>query len=414
MTTKTLAIHGGLRAKSTPYGAGKRFGKEEEDAVLETLRSQDLFYVTGKRVFETERIICELYGVEHAVLCSSGTAAVHTALAVCGVEAGDEVIVNPVSDWGTVLGILALQAVPVFCDIDESTFSLDPKAVAAAITPKTKAIILVHLYGYPARAEEIAQIARSKGIKLIEDCAQTAYGFIKGQPVGTFGDVNAFSTNDSKHISSGEGGYVITRDSHLAKMARLFTDKGYQRNPSPPRGKQNVAFVAYNYRMSELNAAVLGVQLKSLPSQIKARQRFHDRLLSELGSIQGYSPLEVLAGCQGAYWAMLGRLDLGQFSVNRDQILEALVAEGIPASPSLSPCGVLYKNAVFRNKTPFLMSQNRSAEFLASRDYRDGLCPLAEKILDSVLIIDCKPYFNEVDAIETAAGIRKVLEFYRR
>ena len=196
-STEKLAIEGGSQAKITPYGTGNRFGKAEEEAALAAIRSQKLWYLGGTRVFETEKIICDMYGVRHAVLCSSGTAAVHAALAVCGVELGDEVIVSPISDWGSVLGILALGAVPVFADVDEATYSLDPSCVESAITAKTKAILLVHLAGYPARVKEIAAIAKRRDLKLVEDCAQSHYAFLDDKALGAYGDISAFSTNDS-------------------------------------------------------------------------------------------------------------------------------------------------------------------------------------------------------------------------
>ncbi|MBA3710605.1 MAG: aminotransferase class I/II-fold pyridoxal phosphate-dependent enzyme, partial [Planctomycetes bacterium] len=251
-----LAVDGGAKAKNTPYGEGRRFTADDEQAAVAAVRSQHLWYIGGTRVLAAEAAIRRLIGASHAVCCSSGTAAVHTALAACGVEPGDEVIVNPITDWGSIAGILALGAVPVFCDIELATYSLDPEALARAITSRTSAILVVHLGGYPARIREIAGIARASGVALIEDCAQSPLASVDGAMVGTFGDAGAFSTNDSKHISCGEGGVVVARDAEVARVARLFTDKGYDR--SAQRGGQAVGFLAFNYRMSELSAAVLG------------------------------------------------------------------------------------------------------------------------------------------------------------
>lgn len=414
MLSEALAIEGGRPAKATPYGVGKRFGEAEEKAAVAAIRSQKLWYLGGKFVFETEALICKMYDVRHAVLCSSGTAAVHTALAVCGVEAGDEVIVNPISDWGSILGILALGATPVFADVDESTYSLDPACVESAISAKTKAILLVHLGGYPARVKEISVIAKKRGLKLVEDCAQSHYAFLDGKALGTYGDVAAFSTNDSKQISCGEGGFVMTNDPHLAKMARLFTDKGYDRDAIRERGTQDVAFMAFNYRMSELSAAVLGVQLQSLPEQIHGRKNYHVLLMQHMGDVSEYRPLKVQDGGQGSYWSVMGRLDLTQFKVDRKTLVTALRAEGIFVTTGMAPSRILYSNTVFQKKTLYPMSSRASSHSLASRSYDGVLCPVAERIVDSSMTFPCSPFFTGVDARETAMGIKKVFRYYHR
>jgi perosamine synthetase len=159
-----LAIYGGNPAKTAPYAKGIRFGKAEEEAVLAAIRSQKLWYKQGgTRVLAVEKTIGEMMGVPHAIVCSSGTAAVHTAVIMCGVEAGDEVILNPVTDWGSVCGVLAAGAVPVFADIRSDTLSLDPDSVAKAFTRRTRAVLLVHVGGYPAHVKEIVASAREGG-----------------------------------------------------------------------------------------------------------------------------------------------------------------------------------------------------------------------------------------------------------
>ncbi len=392
--TKKLAIHGGKPAKATPYGTGNRFGQAEEEAAVAAIRSQRLWCLGGSRVTEVEQRLGTMYGVAHVVACSSGTAAIHAALAACGVQSGDEVITTPLSDWGSVIGILALGAVPVFCDLDESTFSLDPAFVSAAITSRTRAIVLVHLAGYPARVRDIAAMASTKGIALIEDCAQSPYAFLDGQPLGTFGVAGAFSTNDSKHVSCGEGGFLVTHDALLAKTARRFVDKGYDREKSDI----DVAFLGYNYRMSELQAAVLNAQLSSLPDQVKQRQRYHDWLMAGLEGVAGYVPVRVLPGGQGSFWTILGRLDLDQFATDRKTIADALQAEGIPVKTALAPGRILYALSIFRS----------------DRRYPAGLCSMAERIADAAFVLPCSPFFTETDAEETAHGVRKVLRHFHR
>lgn len=408
-----LAINGGPQAKRTPYGSGQRFGKAEEDAAVAAIRSQQLWYIGGTRVLEAERTISRVYGACHAVCCSSGTAAVHTALAVCGVEAGDEVILNPVTDWGSALGILALGAAPVFADIDEETFSLDPACVERAITPRTRAILVVHVHGFPARIKEVVELARRRGLAVVEDCAQSHGAFVDGKAVGTFGTVGAYSTNDSKLVSCGEGGFVITDDERLARMARLFTDKGYDRT-NYIRGAAGVPFMAFNYRMSELAAAVLDVQVRGMMERVHARRRYFRRLMARLEGVRGYLPLRPLPGAEASHWTILGRLDLSQFKADLGTIIRAVGAEGVHAWSGIASSRTLYCCTVFQRRSLWPMDPGRAAEWLPAGMYHEGLCPVAERVVDTSFILSNSEYYTDADADESADGVLKVLDYYRR
>ncbi|MEK7412748.1 MAG: DegT/DnrJ/EryC1/StrS family aminotransferase [Planctomycetota bacterium] len=410
-TAPVIALNGGKPAKTTPYGTGSRFNSEEEEAAVAAIRSQKLWYKQGgTRVLATEKTICELWNTKHAILCSSGCAAVHTALVMCGVGPGDEVIVNPVSDWGSLMGILALGATPVFCDIDADTYSLDPQCVERAITARTRAIELVHLSGYPAHVQQIVAMAHARGIKVIEDCAQSPLASVGGRVLGTFADVGAFSTNDSKHVSCGEGGFVITSDDIMASIARLFIDKAYSRDAQ--RGRTDVAFLGFNYRLSELSAAVLDVQLRKLPKQLKQRRVYAERLLAGLAGVAGYTALQTSPETQGGYWTVLGHLDLSQFRVSRDDIVKALHAEGIPVWAALAPARTLYGISVVQSGIFSPYQRGGRASSLPDKAWRPEDFPVAERIVDSVLPLHCSPFFSARDADETASGVRKVLQHY--
>jgi dTDP-4-amino-4,6-dideoxygalactose transaminase len=406
-----LAVNGGTPAKTVPYGTGIRFGQEEESAALAAIRSQKLWYKQGgTRVKAVEDAICSRWGIQHAITVTSGTAAVHTALVMCGVEPGDEVIVNPVTDWGSVAGILALQAKPVFCDIEEATYSLDPAGVKKAITSKTRAIVLVHISGYPARVNEIIEIAKAHNVKVIEDCAQAALAALDGRPLGTLGDVGAFSTNDSKHISCGEGGFVITNDAQMAEVGLRFRDKGYA--PNRARGSGDVAFLGFNFRLNELSAAVLDAQLKKLPSLLQKREVYAQKVMTALGDLDGYTFLRPLPGARCAYWFIQGHLDLKKFSVNRSKIVEALSAEGIPVWPALSPVRVLYESTALKEGMLYPFRRTGAADFLKNTASDKKDFPVAERIADAVMPLHCNEFYSDQDALETAAGVRKVLEYY--
>jgi perosamine synthetase len=406
-----LAINGGKPAKTVSYGKGTRFGQEEEAAAVAVIRSQKLWYKQGgTRVIAVEDSICSQWGIKHAITVSSGTAAVHAALMMCGVEPGDEVIVNPVTDWGSVAGILALQAKPVFCDIEDDTYSLDPACVKKAITSKTRAIVLVHTSGYPARIKEIIEIAGPRNIKVIEDCAQSPLAAVDGRPLGTLGDAGAFSTNDSKHISCGEGGFVITGDTQMAEVGFRFRDKGY--DPNRTRGTGDVAFLGFNYRLSELSAAVMDAQLKKLPGLLLRREAYAQKIITALDDLDGYTFLKPLPNARCAYWFIQGHLNLRKFTVDRSKIVEALNAEGIPVWPALSPVRTLYGCTTIREGMLYPFRRTGAAGFLKNTTYDKKNFPVTERIVESVMPLHCNEFYNEQDALETAQGLRKVLEYY--
>jgi dTDP-4-amino-4,6-dideoxygalactose transaminase len=407
-----LAIFGGKPAKTTPYAKGIRFGKAEEEAAVATIRSQKLWYKQGgTRVLAVEKTIGEMMRVPHAIACSSGTAAVHAGVIMCGVEAGDEVILNPVTDWGSICGVLAAGAVPVFADIRPDTLSLDPASVAKAITSRTRAVLLVHVAGYPAHVKEIVALAKKRGVKVIEDCAQAPMALMDGRAVGTFGDVGAFSTNDSKHVSCGEGGFIVTADEEMARVARLFIDKAYERNKA--RGETDVTFLGFNYRMSELSAAVLDVQLRGLEEQIRRRTEYARRLIAGVEGLEGLNLLKPLEGARGTYWFVLACLAPERLSADRGAIGAALAAEGVAVWAALAPASYLYGTTALREGRLFPAGRTAPAAFLQNRGYAPGLCPVGEKVASTVLSFLVSPFFTQQDADETATGIRKVLEYYR-
>ena len=227
MREEELAIHGGPRVKTDAFGTGKRFGAEEAKELLEALEQNTLFYHSGTKVKTFLRRFNELYGVRYSVAVSSGTAAIHVALGAAGVTVGDEVITSPITDQGTLIGILYQNAIPVFADLDPRTYNLDPASVEERITPRTKAILVVHLAGTPADMDGIMEVARRHRLKVIEDCAQSWLARFRGKLVGTFDDYGCFSTNDFKHISTGDGGLVTVNSGDEEDFQRVhaFADK---------------------------------------------------------------------------------------------------------------------------------------------------------------------------------------------
>ena len=406
-TRSKLAIDGGPKAKPGPYGVGRRFGQEELSQLAEALEQNTLFYTKGKKTAELCRRFAARYGVRHCVPCSSGTAALHIALAACGVKPGDEVITSPLTDMGTCSAILFCGAIPVFADVDPRNYTLDPASVEAHVGPRTTAIIPVHLTGAACDMDALSAIARRHDLWLVEDCAQAYECEYRGRRCGTIGDVGCFSLNDFKHISAGDAGLVITDDPELARGAALFSDKCYDRTPGVGR---DPAFLAPNYRMCELHAAVALAQLEKLDSIVERRRRYGEGLIAGLGGIPGILPQQFVAGGRSSHWFWLLRVDervLGP----RAGFVAALKAEGLIADEGCHQGPPVYMYGVFVNRRGF-----GGTEFPFSLApqvrYGPGLCPQAEAVIADCVCGPVSEFFTDEDLVQTIAGFRKVAEAF--
>ncbi|GGE26274.1 aminotransferase DegT [Marinithermofilum abyssi] len=408
----TLAIHGGCKVKSTPFGTGKRFGLEEVRELVEALEQDTLFYHAGEKVKTFLARFNELYGITHSVAASSGTAAIHVALGAAGVTVGDEVITSPITDQGTLIGILYQNAIPVFADLHPRTYNLDAASVERRITSRTKAILVVHLAGTPADMDPIMEVARRHDLAVIEDCAQSYLARYKGRLAGTIGNYGCFSTNDFKHISTGDGGIVTVNSGQEEeyRTVHAFADKNYQRLEGEVF--RDLDYLAPNYRMTELQGAVGIAQLKKLPWICGKRNEYGERLTEQIREIPGILPPQVPEGSRSSYWFYLFRLDPAQFRCDRDTFTQALREEGIPAHPGYIP-RVVYQQPLFQNKQAYLHS---SFPFDRSPDvsYDKGLCPEAEAILETSIRLPVSEFFTPGDIDEMAEAIRKVAAYYRR
>lgn len=410
-TKQTLAIHGGDKIKTTPFGTGNRFGKEELDQLAEALNQNTLFYHFGSKVKTFLEDFNTLYGVKYSVATSSGTASIHVALGAAGITVGDEVITSPITDQGTLVGILYQNAIPVFADLDPHTYNMDPASIEARITERTKAIVVVHLAGNPADMDAIMAIARKHNLKVIEDCAQSYMTRYKGRLVGTIGDYGCFSTNDFKHMSTGDGGIVTVNSGEEADfhVTHAFADKNYQRfGKSVQRDLQTLA---PNYRMTELQGAVGIAQLKKLPWICEQRTRFGDRLTAGIKDLPGISVHGVQEGNTCTYWFYMFRVDETQLTCTRREFCQALEAEGIPNMEGYIP-DVVYMQPLFQNRTAY-----RNSHFpfdLTGMTYEQGDCPEAEAILQTAVRVNINEFYTDQDIDDIIAGIRKVVSYYSK
>ncbi|MBI5770192.1 MAG: DegT/DnrJ/EryC1/StrS family aminotransferase [Verrucomicrobia bacterium] len=347
-----------------------------------------LFYWRGPQCGELLAEFRRHYPLNHVFPCSSGSAAIHIALAALRLKPGEEVIVPPITDMGSVIGILYQQAVPVFADVEPATGNLDVGAVRAAISAKTRAIVAVHLAGNPCDSTALRALARERGIALIEDCAQAWGALHQGRPVGLVGDFACYSFNEFKHVSCGDGGIVATDAEEYGPSLGQWGDKSYDR----AGGERDAALLrdpaelAPNYRMSEPQAAVAAAQLTKLGEIVQARVQLGARLHAHVSAVPGLVPPAIRPGDTSSYWFFLLRVDAERFRGGRDEFAAALRAEGAPASAGYIPKPV-YGYRVFQNHNFFGGAWPVRDAGLTTMDYRAVHCPIAEALLGDCLTL---------------------------
>jgi dTDP-4-amino-4,6-dideoxygalactose transaminase len=411
MSNEKLAILGGPKTKTVPFGTGKRFGLDEAKELLEALEQNTLFYHFGKKVKTFLEKFNELYSVKYSVATTSGTASIHVALGAAGVTVGDEVITSPITDQGTLIGILYQNAIPVFADLDPHTYNMDPKSIEAKITPRTKAILVVHLAGNPADMDPIMEIARRHNLKVIEDCAQSYLTKYKGRLAGTIGDYGCFSTNDFKHISTGDGGIVTINsgDEQDFLTAHAFADKNFKRFGDTVQ--KDLHYLAPNYRMTELQGAVGIAQLKKLPWICERRHVYGDRITQGISGLPGVIPHKVQEGNECTYWFYMMRIDESQLTCDRAEFSKALAAEGIPNQAGYIP-QVMYLQPIFQKRQAYLGSHFPFD--ITGIEYKEGDCPNAENILKTAIRFSVNEFYTDQDIEDIIRAIRKVANHYAK
>lgn len=405
-----LALDGGQPEISTPAPpVPHRWGAAEKACLDAMLEQASLFYWNGPQTKLLTGRFQKHYPFSHVMPCSSGTAAIHIAVAAAGVKPGDEVIVPPITDMGTVIGILYQQAVPVFADLGANTYNLDPADVRRRITKKTRAIIAVHLTGNPCPLRELRDLADEHGLVLIEDCAQAWGARYDGQPVGTFGHIGCYSLNDFKHIGCGDGGIVASSDERFGEVLQKYGDKAYDR----VNGTKTPAFLAPNYRISEPQSAVAAAQMERMAGIAERRNQLGMRLGSNIADIPGVQPPKIAPEAFSSFWFYLLRLEDGAFSCDRMQFVKALQAEGVLAQAGYIPMP-LYQYDAFKNHNFFGGQWPVRDLGLTNMDYRNVSCPEAEAILESCVYLRIHQGMDEAYVDGVARALRKVAEHYRK
>ncbi|RLF24053.1 MAG: DegT/DnrJ/EryC1/StrS aminotransferase [Thermoprotei archaeon] len=401
-----LAIEGGKSVRASPYEVLPIIEEDEIEAVVEVLRSRKLTMLKGNKVKEFEEAFARYHGVKHAIAVSSGTAALHVALKALGIGPGDEVIVPPFTFVATATAVLHSNAIPVFADIDPKTYNLDPKSIEDRITDRTKAIIVVHLFGCPADMDPIMKIANEYNLYVVEDCAQAIGAEYRGRKVGTIGDVGCFSFYQSKNMMTGEGGMIITNDDGIAEKCRLVRHHG---EPA----WYHYILLGYNYRMTEMQAALGIVQLKKLERFNEIRRRNAMKYTELLKDIEGLILPEEPPYGKHVWHLYEVLLDLGMFKVDRDQFVKAVAAENVPVG--IAYPSVLYLEPLFQR----FMGHGKGCPwrcplYRGEVKYYKGLCPVAEYVAERCFTLRTDPSMTEDIIEDTVKAIRKVVNAYKR
>ena len=372
--------------------------EEEQQEVLKVLKSQMLTLLHGEFVSKFEKEFARYIGVKHAIAVNTGTAALHIAIAALNIGPGDEVIVPPFTFIASASSILHNNAIPIFADIDDKSYTLDPNSVKDKITEKTKAIIPVHLAGICADMSELMDIGSDNGIHVIEDAAQSIGTRCYKKKVGSIGHLGCFSFYPSKNMTTGEGGMVTTNDGELAEQCRLLRHHG-----EPEWYVYNR--LGYNYRMTEIQGAIGRVQLKKIDSFISMRNENAKYLSEATSKLNGINPPYVPEYCEPAFNYWIGRLDPDVLGITKTQFLNRF-----PRSKVLYP-KPLYKTKLFQEKIAYSKGCPWSCPFYDKEiNYKEVYLPIVEKVTQEIFALDIHPKISKESLDENIEIMKKISE----
>ena len=389
--------------------SGRTFGVEEIAAITEVLQSGVLITTKGKFGKQLEASFAEKLGVKYAYACNSGSAAVHTAIAAINPNPGDEIVTTSVTDMGALTPIMFQGAIPVFADVCPKTLNVTAQTIEKVLSEKTVAIIVTHLFGNPCVMNEIMKLADVRGIPVIEDTAQSPLATVDGKYVGTIGKIGAFSFQQGKHLTTGEGGIVVTNDDDLARRMFLYINKAWGYGDA----NADHYFSALNYRMTELQAALAVEQLKKLDACVKQRQAMAKILDEKLADVDGIEVYKSAPNATHVYWKYCLRVDDTKIQDGAVGLAKALKVYDVASAPRyvVKPA---YKCMVFRDQNtlgdshfPFNLARPEAV------DYNDDNFQGTIKGLHDVLVLPINEKYEAHHAEFLADSIREAVESVR-
>lgn len=358
--------------------------QEDIDAVVAVLKTP--YLSIGPAILKFEDAFCQRFGCKHAVALNSGTAALHLAVKAYGVGPGDEVLTTPFTFIATANCALFENATPVFADIDPETWSIDPAKVAEAVTPRTKVIIAVDVFGQPADMDTLGQIARRSNIKIIEDSCEALGAAYKGRPAGTLGDVGMYAFYPNKQMTTGEGGVLITNDDHVAAMARSLRNQGRD----PNSGWLGHPRLGYNYRMPDILAALGTSQLARIDDLVAKRAKVAEMYLKRLGDEKRLTTQKIEPHVKMSWFVFVVKLDDSYEGKDRDRIMMQLRERGIGCNNYFAPIHL----------QPF---------YVEKFGFKKGDFPVTERIADRTIALPFHPNLPEADVDEVCKVLRSLL-----
>lgn len=394
-----LAIEGGTPVRETKLFYGHQYIDEADiRAVTEVLKSD--FLTCGPKIGELEEKLCRLTGAKYAVVCSNGTAALHMACQAAGLEAGDELITTPITFAASANCALYCGAKPVFADINERTYNIDPASVRANMTEKTKAVVAVDFTGQAVELDKLLTLCHEKGAVLIEDGAHSIGTTYKGRPIGSVADMTTFSFHPVKTVTGGEGGAVLTNSEEYYRKLLLYRAHGITRDPAQLVRKDEGAWyyeqlaLGMNYRMTDMQAALILSQLDKLSLFQKRRREIVEAYNDAFSQMPELFVQEEIPESDTTRHLYILRIRPEKLTIDRKQFFDCMAAENI--------CCNVHYIPVYRHP------------YYEALGYPKGLCPKAEKLYEEILSLPLYYSLTDEDVQDVIHAVRKIVDRYRR
>jgi perosamine synthetase len=385
-----------VRQSYLPYGR-QWIDDDDIEAVVEVLKGD--YLTTGPYISKFEQAVAQYVGAKYAVAFSNGTAALHGACFAAGISEGDEVITTPMTFAASANCVLYQGGTPVFADINEKTYNIDPNKIEEKINDKTKAIIPVDFTGQPVELDRILEIAKKHNLIVIEDAAHALGATYKGRKIGSISDMTMFSFHPVKHITSGEGGIITTNNEEYYEKLLQFRSHGITREKNKLNEYHGpwyyeMQFLGYNYRMTDIQAALGASQLKKIDKFIELRRKYvemYNEAFKDMDEI--ITPFQHEDG-ESSWHLYIIRLKLDQLTASRREIFEALQQQNIGVN-------VHYIPVYFQ-------------PYYQQLGYKKGICPKAEKLYEEIITLPLFPAMSEEDVNDVIKAVKRTIDYYRK